>query len=146
MHETLLSYQLLFRNNPHARHNYAYKQRDNIKLVMPQGVEIDPALDRLCGYEQFKASLVDVPCKATFSKAVDFPVFAERLSELQDFIGKQPLSSLNALWNDHRDLNTLYTFRAVLVFGTIGVVIGLFGMALQAIQTAYTIMSYQVTK
>jgi hypothetical protein len=56
------------------------------------------------------------------------------------------LSSLNALWNDHRDFNALYTFRAVLVFGSIGVVIGLIGLALQAVQTAYTVMSYKVTK
>ncbi|KAF2191374.1 hypothetical protein K469DRAFT_656205 [Zopfia rhizophila CBS 207.26] len=142
MQEILLSYQLFFLNSSQACQYYRRKQRQVLKTVIPEGNQIDPTLDWLCGYHQTKSSESSLPERTVFSKEVDFPVFAERLSKLQKFASKQQSGTLKAVWSDHRNFEALYTFRAVIIFGTVSVILSFIQVVLQAIQTTYTMKSY----
>ena len=142
--EILLSYKLLFADDRQSRTIYRRKERERAKLA--RGTPTEPCLDNLCG--------LNLPCKSylstfrspltvSYSKTTDFPLLADRLSELQSYISSQQPNRLTALWHDRRNLLSWYTFWAVLIFGVVGIACSVIQTVLATVQTAIAWKAYQ---
>lgn len=64
-----------------------------------------------------------------------FPRFGDRLRELAGYINYQKPEGWYQLWKDRRDRVQHVTFWTLLVFGTIGIVLTLVGIAVGSAQT-----------
>ena len=95
--------------------------------------------------QDLKRSASTVTVRDIFTQEADFPIFAARLHILQEYVRNQPRSGMKAVWHDRKDMKDWYTFWAVIAFGSIGVVIGICQIVLQAVQTAWTIKAYNVS-
>ena len=58
---------------------------------------------------------------------------------LQDFAESALPKRRRSLWNDRRNLEKFYTFKAVVIFGSLAVIIGLIQIVLSGMQVAYAI-------
>lgn len=58
---------------------------------------------------------------------------------LQSFAESALPKRRRSLWNDRRNLEKFYTFKAVLIFGSLGVIIGLIQFVLSGMQVACAI-------
>ena len=141
MHEILLSYCLLFGSDFRSRQNYRHTQRKRIRAITPPSCEIDPVLHQCCTSHVLEPATVHLVSQG-FSKTTDFPIFAERLSILQQYVQKQRPSTLKGLWTNKTDINAYHTFRAVLVFGSLGVILGIIQVVFTVVQTVYSIKVY----
>lgn len=155
MREILLSYRLIFGNDFSSRQQYRYTQRKRLRDIMPLDCGIDQYLDYYCmssgpagpirGRDGRAATDVAEGLawkRKSFSQRTDFPIFAQRFSVLQKFISQQRPGTLRALWGNKADINAYHTFRAVLVFGSLGVFLGLIQVVAGIIQAVYTIKAY----
>ena len=143
MYEILLSYRLLFGNDFRSRLQYRRSQRKRVRDVLPPGCKLDPYLNHCCrSGDSERSEGLAWNCQS-FSKSTDFPIFAERLSILRKYTQKQKPSTLKALWSNKNDINAYHTFRAVLVFGSLGVILGLIQVVAGIIQAVYSIKAYE---
>ena len=90
------SYGLIFSDDSRARAQYTRKEQ---KRARRDGL-IDPYLDELCAG---KASR-QVALRTSYSKVTDFPILADRLSIIQEYIQRQSPKTLSMLWRDRRNL------------------------------------------
>lgn len=142
--EILLSYKLLFADDRRARTIYCKKERERAQLA--RGTPDEPCLDNLCGMNfprKASLSIFGSPLTISYSKGADFPLLADRLSELQSYISSQQPNRLTALWHDRRNLLSWYTFWAVLIFGVMGIACSIIQTALAVVQTAIAWKTYQ---
>ncbi len=92
---------------------------------------------------KFYLSTFRSPITVSYSKTTDFPLLADRLSQLQSYISAQQPNKLTALWYDRRNLLSWYTFWAVLIFGVVGIACSIIQTALAVVQTAIAWKAYQ---
>lgn len=64
-----------------------------------------------------------------------FPRFGDRLREIACYMDNQKPKGWYQMWKDRRDRVQHVTFWAVLVFGTISIVLALVGIAVGSAQT-----------
>ncbi|KAI1147479.1 hypothetical protein F4825DRAFT_148872 [Nemania diffusa] len=139
MQEILLSYRLLFQGNKHSRKLFRKSERARSRSVLPHGCVEDPLLLYLCGMGGPRGSKIPEVPVSVYSLDADFPVFSSRFSAIQAVILRHKPLGLWSVWNDKREFDSLYTFRALLIFGTLGVLLQILQTVLQAVQTYYTI-------
>ncbi|KAM7213093.1 hypothetical protein V8F06_011516 [Rhypophila decipiens] len=75
----------------------------------------------------------------TYSAADDFPVFGPRLLAIQRYNMRRQPSRMMDLWRDRRNPLQWYTFWAVLLVGSAGLLLALLQLVVGVVQTAYTI-------
>jgi hypothetical protein len=64
--------------------------------------------------------------------------FEDRVRILDAYMKSKKPSTLRGLWRDKRDSLQWYTLWVVIIFGGVSILLGLFGLALTAAQTAAT--------
>ena len=119
------SYRTIFPNDISRRH---FLQIEKPKLES-QSDSFDPYLVELCG---------EAP-KERLPRWKEFRIFRRRLIILEDFAKTAVPKRGRSLWKDQRNLEKSITFKAVIVFGSLGVVIGLIQIILSILQVAYAI-------
>ncbi|PGH21419.1 hypothetical protein AJ80_03210 [Polytolypa hystricis UAMH7299] len=114
LYEVILSYKLIFGQNRRSAGRY---QRVERKQLIRQGDSdpVDPLLDKLCGFRNRK----------------------------QVHVAKQQLSRLSELWNDHRDELRRYALWAVVLFSSIGILLGVLQLVASVAQTVISWKAYQ---
>lgn len=137
MSEIIRSYKLLFRESKSARRIFRKFEQRRAQEALPAGCSLDPLLAQLCGAKDLKSSRQADPDRLRYSRSVHFPLLAARISVLQDVLAKQKPGGLLSVWHDRRDFDALYTFRAVIIFGTIGVILSLIQTVLTGVQVYY---------
>lgn len=131
--EILLTYRLLISSNKRSRHLYESKERD--RALTNSRVTRETTLDQVCGVDRNLGS-GSRPMPNLFCKKSDFPIFAQRLSEIQDYIVKQKPNKTLTLWRDRRDLLRWYTLWAVLIIGIVGLFLAIVQVILSALQVS----------
>ncbi|KAI1368527.1 hypothetical protein F5Y08DRAFT_335734 [Xylaria arbuscula] len=136
LREVLLSYHMLFAVDKKSRRYFRRRERRRCQEAIGF---LDPTLERLC--TETNPGLLDPEKinKSVFSATGDFVILYNRMAALQDFVRTHNPTQRTKLWNDRRDLNLAYTFRAVIIFGAIGVVLSLAQTALSAAQLFYSV-------
>jgi hypothetical protein len=130
MREIRLSYRLIFSDMAASR---AHFNRTEKKRLIEDGPH-DPLLATICGESPRKTNE-----RNSYSKAVDFPILAARLSKIQRYITSQNPKTLSMIWKDKRNPVQWYTFWAVVWIGGFGIVLGLVQTGLAAAQVYYAI-------
>ena len=64
-----------------------------------------------------------------------FPRFGTRLRQLKFYMDNQKPSGWYQMWKDKRDRVQHVTFWAVLIFGSVSIVLALFSLAVSSAQT-----------
>lgn len=82
--------------------------------------------------------------KSSYSTSTDFPIYAGQLSTLQAIVRRENPRKKKSLWSDRRYLGTSLTFKAVIWFGSIGILLGVIQIVLTLIQVVYAIKLYQL--
>lgn len=137
--EILLSYKILFASNRRARN--IWRQKERKKASQAAGGFNDPLLDDLCGFND----TLTRENRPSYSATSDFPVLAQRWKRIQDDIVRQQPNRLSVLWTDDRDPLRWYTFWAVLVIGSLGLLLAIFQCVTSLMQTVYTIKAYNAS-
>ncbi|KAL8965866.1 MAG: hypothetical protein Q9183_003650, partial [Haloplaca sp. 2 TL-2023] len=96
MKEIRRSYALIFSDDARARAHYVRKEQ---KRARCDGV-MDPYLDILCTAKRKERGGFGV----MYSKADDFPILADRLSIVQEYMQRQSPKTLPMLWRDRRNV------------------------------------------
>lgn len=151
MKEVLLSYRVLFGQNPKAQRLFKkceYKrtpglngQRDPLLAVLCEkstgkGLQSLPSALWLDQWRDFTGTLLE---QDMYSVDSDFSVLGARLLELQDFILKQNAYTIWDIWRDRRNPLQWYTFWAVIIFG-------FFTLIISVIQTVLSGEQLEVAK
>ena len=132
-----MSYRLLFGQSRGAR-KFAIASLRVLKEEVPD--ELDPLLSLLCAQpcnskiHALPSSLWPASCRSfedtlqeenAYSSQDDFPMLGQRLAKLQEFNLRQQPSKLRDLWRDRRNPLQWYTFWAVLIFGSLSLLLAL---------------------
>ena len=125
MSEVERSLELLFPDEKSQKH---FLQVEKPKLEA-HGQIFDPFLLKICSGAS----------DSKFIDLVEFTYFRRRLVIIEDFAKMAVPKRGWSLWKDQRNLEKSITFKAVIVFGTLGVVIGLIQIILSILQVAYAI-------
>lgn len=133
--EILMSYRLLFGQMRGSR-----KLAKASLQTLKQRHDYDQLLDAVCYWKsqkiasQLPKSLWPISCRNyedtlqeadTYSSQDDFPLLSQRLMKLQEFNLRQQPSRLRDLWRDRRNPLHWYTFWAVLVLGSVTILLAL---------------------
>ena len=143
--EVLMSYRLLFGQTRGARG----LAKAALKVLQHQDPHYDQLLELLSAraYDHTLAalpsSLWPIPCRSfedtlqeedAYSAQDDFPMFGQRLAKLQEFNLRQQPSKLRDLWRDRRNPLQWYTFWAVLIVGSLSLILTLFQLIVAVAQ------------
>jgi len=127
--EVLCSYRLIFGQNKNSFSKFRQIQPD---------LFTDPLLQKLCGNasieHNFYGEYEIADGKTMYSASSDFPLIGQRLLEVQSYMNAQNPSDLTTLWYDRRDILRFYTFWAVVVVGSLGILLSAASVALTAVQ------------
>ncbi len=129
LHETLLSYRLLFGQNKQSRK--LYKKLDPFACIPPEGRDL--LLSSLCGQKSFSMAQV-VSDQDFYDLNRQFPVLRSRIANLHRLLSASQPRGWNELWRDKRDSAGWYTFWVVLVFGGIALLLSALQVVLQIVQ------------
>ncbi|CAM1505656.1 Fc.00g112930.m01.CDS01 [Cosmosporella sp. VM-42] len=140
--EIIRSYELLFGADRKAQSLYRSKERQKAEKDTRCP---DRLLDELCGYHvnRFKLGSLARPL-TTIDASVHFPVLASRLLRLQRFVETRQARGLRALYYDQRNSYQWWTFWAVIWIGGISLFLSFVQTTLTAVQTVYSIKSFNV--
>ncbi|CZR55431.1 uncharacterized protein PAC_05319 [Phialocephala subalpina] len=125
--EVLLSYRLIFGqdNISHKRFNKMFRKSD----LLPKEYH-DSLIFILCGqhWDSKEArhvyELIDAEDPSThYSPTIDFPYLGTRLLELQTYVKDYKPSTFCAIWNDKRDPSEWWTFWAVILMGSMTLIV-----------------------
>lgn len=72
----------------------------------------------------------------------DFPIYGGRLTKLQEFADRQTINGWTGLIKDNRDLNKYWTFWAVLIFGSISIILALLALLVSIASLVVAIIQY----
>ena len=112
LHETLLSYRLLFGQNKQARK--LFRNIDPFAAV-PEVCK-DHSLLALCGRRS--CSMTVAQCdKTSYDLQQDFPILRNKITRLHKALSASQLRIWRELWSDKRDSAGWLTFWAVIIFG-----------------------------
>lgn len=128
LHETILSYRLLFGQSKEARH--LFRKLGPFDDIPEQGR--DKFLMALCGLKHCRTS--EFPERETYDLPRDFPILRERLTVLLSYLSDKKPRSWKELWFDNRDSASWLTFWAVLIFGGFGIILAFIQVVLQIVQ------------
>ena len=135
--EVCTSYSLIFQNDRRSRKHFYRVEKPKLER---DGAVLDPLLVEICCHKPpaiLAHHLELFPPVDSFKH--DFSALARRLRILQNFAETALPKRRRSLGNDRRNLEKSYTFKAVVVFGSLGVVIGLIQIVLSGMQVAYAI-------
>jgi hypothetical protein len=127
LHETLLSYRLLFGQSKASRKLYR-------KLRPFPGSDLgmeDAFLHRLCGRKQCDLTMREE--RERYDLLCDFPMYKNRLVLLSDALSGATPRTWKQLWHDKRNSAHWFTFWLVLIFGGMGVFLQFVQVALQLV-------------
>ncbi|KAG9254380.1 uncharacterized protein F5Z01DRAFT_687065 [Emericellopsis atlantica] len=128
MCEIILSLYLIFGQEIQARQHFSAKK---VFEGWPH-VDQDQLLVMLCGGNWPFQNSTNEP-KPVYYLATDFPMMQAKLDFLNEVVmHKEPKSSLQ-LWRNKRNTAQWYTFWAVILYGTLGVLVGLAQLATSVI-------------
>ena len=134
--EVLMSYRLLFGQTRGARGLV----KAALKVLQHQDPHYDQLLEVVAAgpynhtLAALPSSLWPVSCRSfedtlqeedAYSAQDDFPMFGQRLAKLQEFNLRQQPSKLRDLWRDRRNPLQWYTFWAVLIVGSLSLLLTL---------------------
>lgn len=142
--EVLLSYRLLFGYNSKSRELFHRKFNANAL----QG-EDNPFLKQLIGPRKSK-SIAVMPAdywpetvrdegdtlieQDVYNTSAEFVMFGSRLLDLQERCARRNPSRIEDMWRDRRDRQSWITFWAVLIIGSISLLLSLLQVILATIQ------------
>jgi hypothetical protein len=145
--EVLLSYRLLFGQHRRSRKAFMTNLR---KTAAGKDELLDPLLVNLCGRgassvgplsgsrniwsknrQDANGNLQEAD---TYSIEVDFPMLGPRLANLQQWCLNQSPSRIRDLWRDHRNPMQWYTLWAVLIIGSLSLLLTLVQVLLSIAQ------------
>jgi hypothetical protein len=66
---------------------------------------------------------------------IDFPIFEDRLRQLRHYMDTQKPRTFRQMWKDKRDTSNYFTFWAVMIFGSLSVLLALLSLAVSIAQT-----------
>lgn len=131
MEEILLSYRLLFGQSRRSRK--LFRKLRPFFDIPRQGH--DPLLSELCGAKAFLSP--EIPQgRQDYDVTKDFPHLRGRLARLCNYASSKKPRSLAELWRDHRDSANWLTFWAVILFGSIGLLLAFIQSIFQIMQWA----------
>lgn len=128
LHETVLSYRLLFGQNKAARK--FFRKLGPFDSIPERGR--DEFLVTLCGQKHCRTW--EVPERETYDLPRDFPILRERLALLLRHLSNKEPRTWKELWLDKRDSASWLTFWALLIFGGLGIILAFIQVVLQIVQ------------
>lgn len=131
LHETILSYRLLFGQNKVARQ--LFRKLKPFESIPEEGR--DDFLTGLCGRKHYPKLLL-VHERENYDLTRDFPVLRSKLAILLRHISNKKPRGWKELWYDKRDSSSWLTFWAVLIIGGLGTILALLQVILQAVSIA----------
>lgn len=119
--EILLTFRIIFGQDKASLTGLGRNESLFLNSPWESFSEKDPLLIKLCGNDwrlvQVYSDIAAGPVRSSYAVDEEFPHFADRLVELQDFMQIQNPDSVRALLSDRRDMNRLWTIRiAVIIF------------------------------
>ncbi|KAK3936098.1 hypothetical protein QBC46DRAFT_37155 [Diplogelasinospora grovesii] len=129
LQEVLLSYRLLFGQSKRSR--VLFRNTRPFKGVSREGE--DSLLSQLCGDKRF--ALYPLVERQEYRYDQDFPHLQGKLALLAAFASSKKPRSLRHLWLDKRDTTAWLTFWSVVIFGSIGTLLGI-------LQTVFSMLQY----
>lgn len=129
LHETVLSYRLLFGQNKPSRQ--LFRKLKPFEHIPEEGR--DTFLEQLCGQKRYQSDF-DISERETYDLARDFPIFRSRLAAILRHLSVKKPRTWRDLWEDKRDSAQWLTFWAVLIIGGSGVFLALLQTILQIVQ------------
>lgn len=139
--ELIATYRVIFGQSEDSQNLFIsnYGRKWNMKQLQAGW---DPLLSRLCAYdwtqEQVYDDLNTSNVKTVYSAQVDFPFFGQKLVTIQEYVLTQVPNNILSLWRDRRDVSRFWTLWAVMVFGGIGIFLGILQVGLSAAQVLGT--------
>lgn len=136
--EVLLSYRLLFGQHNRSRRLFRESERDRAKF---DGT-VDPLLDSLCGeqdMEHFGSVKELLRERGVYNADVNFPHLRAKLMELADYSSSQRPRSLVEVWNDERDPERLFTFKALIIVGAVSIALSVVQIFVGVAQVALAV-------
>lgn len=76
----------------------------------------------MAGFEKIAVCLRE---RGVYNASVHFPILGSRLLDLADYSMSQRPRNLVEVWNDQRDPERLLTFKALVIFGGLALLLGL---------------------
>ncbi|OTA95612.1 hypothetical protein M434DRAFT_379323 [Hypoxylon sp. CO27-5] len=134
----LLSYRLIFGQHALSRRIFRDREREKAKWNRA----IDPLLDALCGQEYvngFDGAGDLLRERGVYDAHINFPHLGERLMDLADYIKTQRPRNLLEVWNDQRDPERLFTFKAVIIIGIFTIVLSVLQVFVGVAQIAVSL-------
>ncbi|KAI0139029.1 hypothetical protein F4776DRAFT_670298 [Hypoxylon sp. NC0597] len=134
----LLSYRLIFGQHALSRRIFRERERENAKW----NGSIDPLLDALCGQEYvngFDGAEDLLRERGVYDAHINFPHLGERLMDLADYSVTQKPRNLLEVWNDQRDPERLFTFKAVIIIGVLTIILGVLQVFVGVAQIAVSL-------
>lgn len=142
--EVILTYRLLFGQDTSSyKHFNVLKQKEE-----PHSVENeDLLLATLCGesWENPAARAVYeiIGAEGTssrYSPSTDFPFLGSRLLNLQTYVRGHNTNSIRAKWYDRRNASEWWTFWAVIIFGSLGIMLALIFGTMQTLLAIFQVI------
>ena len=131
LHETILSYRLLFGQKKAARK--LFRRLRPFEGIPEEGR--DSLLTLLCGRKHYQAAVV-VPERESYDLSCDFPILRSKLAILHRHLENKKPRTWKALWQDRRDSASWLTFWAVIIIGGLGIILAFLQVVLQIVQIA----------
>ncbi|KAI1350931.1 hypothetical protein F5Y01DRAFT_325656 [Xylaria sp. FL0043] len=105
---------------------------------------VDPLLSALCGEAEmrvFSSTEGLLRERGVYNAPINFPHLGGSLVELADYSASQRPRNLIEVWNDGRDFEKLLTFKAVIIFGLVSVVMSVMQVAIGILQVVVAYMT-----
>lgn len=129
LHETLLTYRLLFGQSKAGRR--LFRKLKPFEQILEAGQ--DKFLTIICGQEVYEGN-PKLRERMIYDLPRDFPVYRSRLAVLISHLNARKPRSWKELWQDKRDSASWLTFWVVLLFGGVGILLALLQVILQIVQ------------
>lgn len=125
--EILYSYRILFGQDRKSWRAFR-SDHDKSPFFDPRiNDDYDSLLYEICRKDWSDQPVFDdvhaPPTKNVYLAQLDFPYFAGRLIDLQDFVLTQSPNNWTTLWRDRRDTARFWTLWAVIIFGTASLIL-----------------------
>ncbi|KAI1097154.1 hypothetical protein F4804DRAFT_347412 [Jackrogersella minutella] len=136
--EVLLSYRVLFGQHALSQRLFREKEREKAKW----NGAVDPLLDALCrqehvdGIDCIKELLHE---RGVYNADINFPYLGPRLLELADYSLSQRPRNLIEVWRDQRDFERFFTFRAVIIIGSVTIGLSILQIVVGIAQVAVSV-------
>ncbi|RFU25599.1 hypothetical protein B7463_g10738, partial [Scytalidium lignicola] len=129
LHETILSYRLLFSQTKASRR--LFRRLSPFDRIPEKGW--DKLLLELCGRKRCR-NIADIAQREHYDLPHDFPIYRGRLVVLLRHLSTRRPRTWRQLWQDKHDSASWLTFWTVLIFGGLGIILAALQTALQIVQ------------